>query len=591
MRLVRDFPTRDGLIRASASDSWLFDGDSAMKTWTQLLVATVLGILTGGLAVGGDGSDYLWVTAEGPPQAGKASTPAEKAAGTDRETPAESAKPAAGQWRRPAAKKPVGGEASGTSAAPEKAKGTVPPGRLPEDPGYTPPKPKAAPGPDIEEKPGAKGLQPGGAAKGTGPSRPEVTVAPGDRTPCDWCGDSNCCGTCRAARRTRACMSGDTPDDPAEKPWRLFDQPALTSRGFNIRGWADQGITTNARFPADRFNGPVTFNDRTDEYGLGQLYLVTERETKTEGQGFDVGGRVDLLYGTDSRFTTANGLDDTWNGGHRFYGLAMPQLYADFALNDWTFRVGHFYANFGYEVVPAVDNFFYSHTYSLTYGEPITLTGMTAKWQLNDQVSLMAGFHRGWNQWEDNNKELGFVGGATWKNDDWGTSISFAITASNELVDQSSSLAMYSVVLTQKLGQRWRYVLEHDGAHETNAVDNGGSLGSADWFGLTNYLFFDLNPQWSFGLRYEWFPDNSGTRVRGLGSPHGIDFPPAGVSFPAYWNDISIGMNYKPHRNVTLRCETRWDWADPIGTSTVNPFDDQTRRNQFLFDTDLIIQF
>jgi hypothetical protein len=569
----------------------VFDGDSAMKTWTWFLVAAVIGILTGGPAVGDNGSDYLWVTVEGPPQAGKASAPAKKAvAKADEEMPAESAKPAAGQWRRPAAKKPAGGEASGASAVPEKAKNSAPPGRLPEDPGYKPPKAKAAPGPAVEEKTGSKGLQPGGAAKGTGPSCSAVTVAPGDRTPCDWCGDSNCCGTCGSARRTRACTSRDDPDDGAEKPWRLFDQPLLTSRGFNIRGWADQGITTNARFPADRFNGPVTFNDRTDEYGLGQLYLITERETKTEGQGFDVGGRVDVLYGTDYRFTTADGLETKWNGDRRFYGLAMPQLYADFALNDWVFRVGHFYANFGYEVVPAVDNFFHSHGYSLTYGEPITLTGMTVKWQFNDQLSLTAGFHRGWNEWEDTNDKLGFLGGVTWKSEELGTSISFAVTASNELADQSSSLAMYSVVLTQKLAERWRYVLEHDGAHQTNAVDRGGSLAPANWFGVTNYLFFDLNPQWSFGLRYEWFADNNGTRVRGLGNPHGIDFQPDPL-FGACWNDVSIGVNYKPHRNVVLRCETRWDWVDPIGTSNVNPFDDQTRRSQFLFDTDLIIQF
>jgi hypothetical protein len=208
-----------------------------------------------------------------------------------------------------------------------------------------------------------------------------------------------------------------------------------------------------------------------------------------------------------------------------------------------------------------------------------------------DRLSFNAGFHRGWNMWEDNNDSLGFIGGVTWANEDSGTSIAFAITASNEQVGVASSLNMYSVVIQQKLFDRWRYVLEHDGAHESNALLPNGTVAAAEWFGVTNYLFFDVNPQWSFGLRYEWFADNNGARVVGLGAPRGFDFPPPGEVFPAYWNEISIGANYKPHRNATLRCEGRWDWADPIGTSNLFPFTDQTRRSQFLFATDLIIQF
>jgi hypothetical protein len=455
---------------------------------------------------------------------------------------------------------------------------------LPEDPGYKPPKPGAAPAPAPATEKGA------GAAQGKTPPDPS-SVPACDRTPCDWCGDRNCTGTCASARRTRTCPAADDPADEAEKPWRLFDRPGLTSRGFNLRGWVDQGITTPARFPFDRFNGPVTFNDRADEYQMNQFYFIAERETNTEGQGFDLGGRVDLLYGTDSRFTVANGLDDDWNGGHRFYGLAMPQLYADFALNDWTFRVGHFYTIIGYETVMAVDNFFYSHAYTHQYGEPFTHTGMLAKWKFNDRLSFNAGFHRGWNMWEDNNDSLGFLGGVTWTNAESGTSIAFAISASNEQVGIASSRNMYSVVIQQKLSDRWRYVLEHDGAHESNALLPNGTVAAAEWFGVTNYLFFDVNPQWSFGLRYEWFADNAGARVVGLGAPRGFDFPPAGEVFPAYWNEVSIGANYKPHRNATLRCEGRWDWADPIGSSSLFPFTDQTRRSQFLFATDLILQF
>ena len=53
----------------------------------------------------------------------------------------------------------------------------------------------------------------------------------------------------------------------------------------------------------------------------------------------------------------------------------MPQLYADFAYNRLTVRLGHFYTIIGYEVVTAPDNFFSSHAYTMQYGEPFTHTG------------------------------------------------------------------------------------------------------------------------------------------------------------------------------------------------------------------------
>ncbi len=560
-----------------------------MNVWKQSLGGVGVSLLLVAFVVGEtrDETGYLWVSKwDESAAAASAADPSGSKANAGKETPAESAKPSAGEWHRRADGKAAVRSAPGAGETAPPAQGALPPSRLPEDPGYRLPSAGAAP------------AAPSGVLGKTAPSRAEhsKTLPPSavpacERTPCDWCGDPNCLGTCGEACRARACRAARGADPACDEPWRLFGWPALRSRGFSIRGWVDQGVTIPAQAPLDRFNGPVTFNDRADEYQMNQLYLIAERETRTEGQGFDVGGRVDLLYGTDSRFVLANGLDDSWNGGHRFYGLAMPQLYADFALNDWTVRAGHFYSIIGYETVTAIDTFFYSRSYSRQYGEPFTHTGMLAKWQFNDRLALSAGFHRGWEQWEDNNSNLGFLGGATWTNEDSGTMLAFGITASNEQVGWSSSRTMYSVVVQQRLAERLRYVLEHVGAYETNALLPDNSTASAEWFGVTNYLFFDLNPLWSFGLRYEWFADNDGARVRGLGAPRGFDFPPAGQVFPSYWNEISVGIHYKPHRNVTLRSEGRWDWADPIGTSDIFPFTDQTRRNQFLFSTDLIIQF
>ena len=53
----------------------------------------------------------------------------------------------------------------------------------------------------------------------------------------------------------------------------------------------------------NRFNGPVGYNDRANEFDLNQFYVIAERVTKVENDcGIDYGYRADLVYGTDRRF-------------------------------------------------------------------------------------------------------------------------------------------------------------------------------------------------------------------------------------------------------------------------------------------------
>ena len=104
---------------------------------------------------------------------------------------------------------------------------------------------------------------------------------------------------------------------------------------------------------------------------------------------------------------------------------------------------------------------------------------------------------------------------------------------------------------------------------------------------MSNYLFYEINPCWSAGLRYEWFKDRNGTKVTGLGGPHGI--PLFGV--PTEWQELGLGLNYKPNKNVIVRSELRWDEASPLVPVIDAPFKDFTKANQFLWGTDLIVRF
>ena len=61
-------------------------------------------------------------------------------------------------------------------------------------------------------------------------------------------------------------------------------------------------MTFNSLSPTNRWNGPVFTNDRSNEYEMNQLWLGWERAVKTDGCGWDIGGRIDLMYGSDWRY-------------------------------------------------------------------------------------------------------------------------------------------------------------------------------------------------------------------------------------------------------------------------------------------------
>src|SRR5262245_54385338 len=194
-----------------------------------------------------------------------------------------------------------------------------------------------------------------------------AVAAPGGNGCCNGDCDSCASGGCDAG------CDDCAMECPECEPWRLFNCGECSP--WKFRGWLNGGITWNGDNPPSRFNGPVTFNDREDGQ-FNQWYFIMERTLNTECGQWDWGGRVALLYGSDYRFTISRGLDAhdnftaKWNSDDRFYGLAMPQAYLQAGNGTWDVKLGHFYTILGYEVVPSPDNFFYSHAYTMQYGEP-----------------------------------------------------------------------------------------------------------------------------------------------------------------------------------------------------------------------------
>ncbi len=391
---------------------------------------------------------------------------------------------------------------------------------------------------------------------------------------CTSCGGS-CGGTCGGWRlfpRAECC-----------EPWTLF--PELPG-GFTVTGWLDVGATANSDNTASRYNGPLAFNDRR-ELQVNQLYAILERQADTGGCGWDWGARVDVLFGTDYIFNQMRGWEtrddgtNKWNN-HTYYGLVTPQAYGEIAYNRLSMKIGRFYTIMGYENTQAVNNFFYSHAYTLMYGEPFMHTGGLLTFD-GDAFTVYGGLVNGWDRFDDLSDNLSFLGGVTYTPSHQAYSLTASVISGQEntgVVGIYTPRTAYSLVFDWHINDRLEYVFQHDLGWQE---DVGGAGVNAEWYGINQYLYYTLNECWKFGARLEWFRDDDGFRVVGGRATN----PYAGGSNGDFYA-LTVGANWIPSLNVIVRPEIRWDKFNGNGTL---PFDDNTSDDQLTAAVDVILRF
>lgn len=395
---------------------------------------------------------------------------------------------------------------------------------------------------------------------------------------------------------------------------RLFDDASgrswLRDAGLKLSGFFNAGMIWNAQSPSNNINGPVGFPDRANTAQMDQLYLIFERPLDTDADQWQLGGRVDLLYGTDYLYTQAAGLelddsfDSRWNGHStmnrsngtqaQWYGLAMPQLYAEVAGRGLSVKMGHFLSIIGYETVPATGNFFYTHTYSMIYS-PFTNTGLMAAYKLSDRLTFTNGFVQGWDNFDNTNPGLSYIGGLLWTDADQLVTLNATALVGQEPTLPAATVGpifaqgapvsahayrwLYNVIGTFVLTERLTYVIQWYDAAQGEAFGPGTQ--NAEWYALSQYLFYQWSDHLKGGIRGEWFHDDDGFRItNGAGS----------------YNDLSLGLNWNPRGNKCLlvRPEVRWDWTTD-GVRAFGGFAPGTRQftdsSQFLFAADVIWRF
>lgn len=338
---------------------------------------------------------------------------------------------------------------------------------------------------------------------------PGLTVqSNADATPANYC-NRNC--------RKPCCLGCER---------KLFPQ---SCNGTQVGGWTTIGYH-------NRNNG--LFNNHAGDVDIAQAWLYVDRQASRNQAGWDFGYRIDTLYGLDAQDTQAFGNAPTgapsgWDNGWDFgrHGWALPQLYVQAANCDWDVKLGKFFSPFGYETIASPTNFFYSRSFTSFYTEPYTFTGILGERQLNATDSYVLGYTTGWDTGFENNSGGNLILGFR-RNVNEFVRTSFTASAGDTGIRDTGTFT--SSVTEIQLTNSLQYVFQADVA---NLRDN-------QEFGIVQYLFRDVNPCLGLGARLEWWKSD-----RFFG----------GATSSTY--GFTMGANYRPNANVTLRPEVRWDWG------------------------------
>jgi hypothetical protein len=371
---------------------------------------------------------------------------------------------------------------------------------------------------------------------------------------------------------------------PAQRPLAAaLGNAGIDTGGINISGFVEGSYTASFDSPpGNLLTGRVFELDGNEQLLLNQVDLSFEKALDAgklaRDDRFDLGGKVEILYGSDARFIHANGMN--------FYGGASPQIdpenqfdlvqaYADIGIplgNGLVIRAGKFVTLLGYETINPTTNPFDSHSYSFGYAIPFTQTGVLALYSFNDKLSITGGLTRGWDQsLKDSNSAVDGIVQLKYAINDKLTSY-FNLSVGPQITADSAS---YTMIIENIINYQATDVLSFGTDSLFAWQPHGGSLGqTAQWYGVTLYSGYKINDSMQLNARAEWFADPEGARGLG-GNEYEFTMGAAVKPFP----HDNLGENF------VIRPEVRYDYSQNAIFNAGSNFD------QWTFGVDAFFQF
>ncbi len=346
-------------------------------------------------------------------------------------------------------------------------------------------------------------------------------------------------------------------------------EAGLYGNNHGQKNWYDGSKPAGEGWASISGNTALLGPARMADLQMNQLYGYFGKKLNARC-GWDVGGRIDFMYGTDAFFTQSNGLEyfrrdpasftlvnERWGKGD--YLASLPQAYGEVGYRNLSVKLGKFYTPLEGGAIMSPNRFFYSTSY--VHGLlPITQTGAVATWDVNSRLTA----YGGWTCGEDftvsshdcstfanadNNAALfGFDYKVTRKvNFGYGVLMGKYNDRGGPSLDKD--YFVQSFVIGIKPNRCWDYTFEWV-LSNTNSDRFSVPQDRFAGYGINQELIYKLNRCWAFGLRGEW-AHASDARLWGNSTSGDVNL-----------YEFTLGTNWTPNNWLVVRPEIRYDYCD-----------------------------
>lgn len=373
--------------------------------------------------------------------------------------------------------------------------------------------------------------------------------------------------------------------------------------GAQIEG----GVSFNPAGP--KTNLGQAFTDHPNQAQLNQVLVTVAREIPKDASGWEVGFKLQGLYGSDARYTHLIGLlDDAVHARNQFdlveanVALHVPVPTA----GGLDVKAGVYATPLGYETIDPAASPFYSHSYIFTWGLPFKHTGVLATLHATEVVDLYAGIDTGTNTsfgtGGDNNSAAAFTTG-------FGLNLlggDLTVLALTHIGPENASLRPGRPLGVADANHFNRY---YNDAYATwKATDKlsfttelsyaRDDYAGAEAVGAAQYVAYALSETLTLNGRAEVFRDGKGFFVGAY--PGNLDYinaergrPNTAVGGPhATYGELTFGATYKPAlpwpvSGLMIRPELRYDH----GLAGPRPFNGGRDRGALTIASDFVLGF
>lgn len=419
-----------------------------------------------------------------------------------------------------------------------------------------------------------------------------------------------------------AAPAASTPAPTTTAPTAAAEEKysGLVIDGIKLSGQVQAGIIANPYRPNTGLNFGQLMTDHANQVQLNQFLITAQKEIDKESTELQWGFKLQLMYGSDARYTQFLG---EFNNALPYARNQIDVVEANVTVRLPYFaggldiKAGQYSTPIGFETIDPSTNPFYTHSYIFQFGLPFKHTGALAVAHTGI-VDIYGGVDTGANTTfgplGDNNGAIGGIFG-------FGLTLmegKLTVLALTHLGPENATRVLSP--LGVNANGTWRsYNDILIGYKATDALtlttelnwirDSYGYNGNAvNGFGVAQYASYTLNENWTLNVRGElWRDDNNFFVASFPGNGDAIRFQ---QGIPTYskvigapgtnttYGALTLGVTYKPDvpaplTGLIIRPEIRWDHAFTNNKPFNNNFVSNSggTANNFTFGADVIISF